>query len=89
MSEPGDCIEHVFEDVALAEPPEASDNDWPVVMAEGMGPCGAALNLLAGVCPEGLSESARASALAQLASITAHAEAVRLRLTAAVAGPKP
>ncbi|HEX3706665.1 MAG TPA: DUF222 domain-containing protein [Mycobacteriales bacterium] len=79
----------MFDSVALAEPPDASGNDWPVVMAEGMGPCGAALNLLAGVHPEYLSESARASALAQLAAITSHAEAVRLRLTAAVAGPKP
>lgn len=92
-------IEHVFDHAALVDPaddgaaggggPDGETPDWPVLMAERMGPCGAALNLLAGASPEGLSESARVSALAQLAGIVAHAEAMRARYTAAVAGPAP
>ncbi|HEX3898413.1 MAG TPA: hypothetical protein VHW74_04525 [Mycobacteriales bacterium] len=63
--------------------------DWPVLMAEHMGPCGEALNLLAGVDPAALSESARASALAQLTVIGAHHASVVASFTAAVAGPAP
>ncbi len=83
----------MFDSVGLAEPEEPADwdvtPDWPVVMAEGMGPTGEALNLLAGCDPVGLSEAARTSALAQLTAILAHAESVRSRFTCAVAGPQP
>ncbi|HWA67320.1 MAG TPA: DUF222 domain-containing protein [Mycobacteriales bacterium] len=83
----------MFDTVVAAESPEPPDDgataDWPVLMAEQIGACGEALNLLAGADPQGLSESARVSALAQLAAIAAHAESVRLRYTAAVAGPLP
>jgi hypothetical protein len=98
LSVAGNTIEHMFEGVGLVEPPDDggcpgdcndATPDWPVLMAEQIGPCGAALNLLAGASPEGLSEKARVSALAQLAAIAAHAEAIRLRYTAAVAGPAP
>jgi hypothetical protein len=84
----------MFESVGIAEPDEPAgwsglDADWPVLMAEQMGPCGEALNLLAGVNPDALSESARAAALAQLAAIGAHHAAVVAKLTVAVAGPAP
>jgi hypothetical protein len=58
-------------------------------MAEHLGPCGEALNLLAGVNPAALSESARACALAQLTAIGAHHASVLASFTAAVAGPAP
>jgi hypothetical protein len=82
-------------DTTLSAPDEPADDwsdataDWPVLMAEHMGPCGEALNLLAGVNPNGLSKAARVSALAQLAAIGAHHEAAVARMTAAVAGPEP
>lgn len=85
----------MFDSVGLAEPgePEKPGDfdgvDWPVWLAEQMGPTGEALNLLAGVRPDALSESARVSALAQLTAIGAHFESVRARFTEAVAGPAP
>ncbi|HVX68797.1 MAG TPA: DUF222 domain-containing protein [Mycobacteriales bacterium] len=83
----------MFETVALAEPEEPAGDwtftpDWPVLMAEGLGPTGEALNVLSGCDPAGLSEAARTSALSQLAGIDAHLGAVRARFTNAVAGPK-
>jgi hypothetical protein len=76
----------------LAEPEEPADDwditaDWPVSLAEGMGPTGAALNLLAGVDPATLSQASRVAALAQLVAIDAHLQAVRARYTFAIAGP--
>jgi hypothetical protein len=84
----------MFEMVGIAEPDEPAgwsdlDADWPVRMAEQIGPCGEALNLLAGVNPAALSESARVSALAQLTAIGAHHASVVAKLTVAVAGPAP
>jgi hypothetical protein len=93
LSEEANTIEHVFDQTVFAEwpdePGEFIDADWPVRMAEGCGPTGEALDLLAGATPDGLSEQARISALAQLTAIAAHLESVRATFTAAVAGPAP
>jgi hypothetical protein len=80
--------------VGIAEPDEPADwsdldVDWPVRMAEHMGPSGEALNLLAGVNPAALSDSARACALALLTAIGAHHASVVASFTVAVAGPVP
>lgn len=88
-------IEHVFESVALAEPPddgdfgEAIDPDWPVRLAESFGPTGQALTVLAMTDPARLSEQARVCGLEQLTALAAHVEAVRVQYTAAAAGPAP
>ncbi|HWC34733.1 MAG TPA: DUF222 domain-containing protein [Mycobacteriales bacterium] len=81
----------MFDSMALAEPPDDDwfdvTADWPVLMAERIGPSGEALTLLSGCDPAGLSDAARVSALSQLVAIEAHLHAVRARYTVAIAGP--
>jgi hypothetical protein len=63
--------------------------DRLVDRAIAAGPGVQALGWLSAVPPEVLSETARSQALAALTGITAHAAAIHLDYTAAVAGPAP